>query len=408
MADFTKTEALYEKWKKKCGTHYETSEENNKNWKPGMMKLGMSSEVTRDGNLHTAESVADLNPLWSNREYAAKTKYKCIIAPPMFCMNVQSGGFAVDWPEGFLGFYSGSHREWYRPWCEGDQVSWVGKMPSHVELKKSKFSGENIREYSTLNYYRQGGEIIGSYQTYETWADIDMIAEMSKYATVGVKVPEYDEEYLKKVYETQDNESKLRRGAEKRYWEDVQIGDVCPPVVRGPYNEMENYAQLFSQELNPLSMQYFRWISEVNPTLGANMGSNGYVTATSSEGGVGSATGSTIAAPGKQPEVWLQNVVTNWMGDDGFLWKTSVQIRFFIVKGDIIWCNAKVVDKFVDNGKYCVVLELLATNQDEMTCVKGYATVILPSREHGDVVYPEPTPLLDYEGVYPFPKYPKN
>ncbi len=193
----------------------------------------------------------------------------------------------------------------------------------------------NLWEYSNLNYYRQGGESIGSYQTDETWADL------------GTELTNYDAAYLKKIYETQDNERKLRRGAVPRYWENVQVGNECAPVVRGPYNEMENY---------------------------------GYITATTSEGGVGSATGSSIAAPGKQPEVWLQNVLTNWMGDDGFLWKTSVQVRLFTVKGDILGCNAKVVKKYKENGKYCVDLETLATNQDGMACVKGYATVILPSK----------------------------
>jgi hypothetical protein len=84
------------------------------------------------------------------------------------------------------------------------------------------------------------------------------------------------------------------------------------------------------------------------------------------------------------------------MGDDGFLWKSSAQIRGFTVEGDTIWCKGKVLKKYCDNKKYCVDIDLWCQNQREEVIVPGTATVILPSKEHGPVVYPEPYPRIPW------------
>jgi hypothetical protein len=83
-------------------------------------------------------------------------------------------------------------------------------------------------------------------------------------------------------------------------------------------------------------------------------------------------------------------VFTNWMGDDGFLWKLRTELRGLNIHGDTTWCKAKVIRKYCDNGKYCVDAECWAENQRGEVTMPGTATVILPSREHGPVVYPEP------------------
>ena len=87
---------------------------------------------------------------------------------------------------------------------------------------------------------------------------------------------------------------------------------------------------------------------------------------------------------------------TNWIGDDGFLWKYSSQFRGFVSYGDICWYRGKIVRKYVEEERYCVDIEHWVDNQRGARVTKGKATVILPSKIHGPVIYPAPRSLKDY------------
>jgi hypothetical protein len=84
------------------------------------------------------------------------------------------------------------------------------------------------------------------------------------------------------------------------------------------------------------------------------------------------------------------------MGDDGFLWKMSGDLRRFNLIGDITVFEGKVTKKYIDAGKCCVDIEAWAKNHEtqEWSMVPQTSTVILPSREHGPVVYPDPSTEL--------------
>jgi hypothetical protein len=92
---------------------------------------------------------------------------------------------------------------------------------------------------------------------------------------------------------------------------------------------------------------------------------------------------------------WLCNLFTNWIGDDAFLWKMSGDERAFNMMGDTTILEGKVVKKYTEDTKYCVDIEAWAKNQKgENSMPPNVSTVILPSRENGPVVYPEPSSQL--------------
>jgi hypothetical protein len=93
---------------------------------------------------------------------------------------------------------------------------------------------------------------------------------------------------------------------------------------------------------------------------------------------------------GAQRNAWRNMVLTNWIGDDGFLWKSRAEVRGFNQEGDITWCKAKVTGKYVSDGRYCLDIDCWCENQRQEVTMPGSGTVILPSREHGPVIYPEP------------------
>jgi len=98
---------------------------------------------------------------------------------------------------------------------------------------------------------------------------------------------------------------------------------------------------------------------------------------------------------GSQRMSWLCNLFTNWMGDDGFLWKMWGDERVFNQVGDITIFEGRITKKYIEEGKCCVDIEAWAKNQrDEWSMPAHTSTVILPSREYGPVVYPNPSPKL--------------
>ena len=93
------------------------------------------------------------------------------------------------------------------------------------------------------------------------------------------------------------------------------------------------------------------------------------------------------------------NLFTNWIGDDGWLWKMRGDLRVFNVIMDTTWLEGKVTKKYRVGEKNCVEIEAWARNQRGQTTMNpNPAVVILPSRQYGPVVYPEAR-VEEYEKV---------
>ena len=83
---------------------------------------------------------------------------------------------------------------------------------------------------------------------------------------------------------------------------------------------------------------------------------------------------------GPQRISWLGQLMTNWMGDQGFLRRLSVSVRRPNIFGDMSWCKARIADKRTEDGVHVVDLELMVVNQLDETTAKGTAAVELPLR----------------------------
>ncbi len=93
---------------------------------------------------------------------------------------------------------------------------------------------------------------------------------------------------------------------------------------------------------------------------------------------------------GNQRMTWQHQLLTNWMGDDGWLWKMRGELRVFNQIGDVTIFQGVAKRKYVEEGKCCVDIEVWAKNQrDEYSMAPNLATVILPSKEYGPVAYPQ-------------------
>jgi hypothetical protein len=85
---------------------------------------------------------------------------------------------------------------------------------------------------------------------------------------------------------------------------------------------------------------------------------------------------------GHQRISWLGNLLTNWMGDDGFLVRLYAELRLFNVYEDTTWLKGKVTRKYVtEEGEPRVDIGCWGENQRGEITLPGRATVALPSQD---------------------------
>jgi hypothetical protein len=105
---------------------------------------------------------------------------------------------------------------------------------------------------------------------------------------------------------------------------------------------------------------------------------------------------------GVQRHCFLIQMLTNWMGDEGWLKRSYAEYRGFFFFSDVVWFVGKVVDKFIDeDGEPCVGIETHAVNQRGEDIMPGYSIVALPSRELN--YWPVEARLRGMQGKNPLP-----
>jgi hypothetical protein len=351
----------------------------------------MNTEVTRDSIKHFVDAIGDLNPLFRDREYAKKTKYGCLIAPPTILYTMGYGSYPdppeYPPPQEFTMLYAGDEYEWYSPISEGDEIDWKTTFPTDIQVKQTKAIGPVAFLYGRHEFFRHKGGV--PLATCNFW-DLTFKGDLyGGFAEKPFEKPKYTEDFIKEVYAAQDSE--LVRGAEPRYWEDVEVGEELTPVVRGPLTVTDTVAWIKGGCGEPYfcSNRLYRFIYDhsgwgtYDPDL--KVYKNFHEDMFSRGGG----------RFGSQRTSWIDMVLTNWVGDEGFVWKLRSEHRrrgggF----GDVFYCKAKVTKKYAEEGKYCVDIECWIEDQRGVVILPARATVLLPSREHGPVIYPSPRPAV--------------
>ncbi len=81
---------------------------------------------------------------------------------------------------------------------------------------------------------------------------------------------------------------------------------------------------------------------------------------------------------GPERVAWVAVLLTNWIGDEGFLSELYCEVRRFNLIGDLTCCRGKVVSKDEREGK--VKLDVECVDQRGDQTASGWAIVTLPRR----------------------------
>ena len=330
-----------------------------------------------------ALGIGDINPLWRDEEYARQTAYKSIVAPPGWYYSV----FPTWVSQGLAGvhaFHSGNDWSFYKPVFYGDTIT-PESIFTGFDVRSSRFAGKTVREYEQANFYNQRGELVASTDLWIIRAERAAARKTGRYTSIKLPHP-WKEDELKKVDE--DILSEQIRGNNTRYWEDVEVGEELTPVVKGPFGLtdiiafcvgaapvqiMAHHASLELYKRHPAwgfrDPATYAW----EPIYGVH-----YNKAAANAAG--------LPYPydvGTQRQSFVIHLITNWMGDDGWLKKNYAEYRRFFYLSDALWLKGTVVRKYVDeDGDYCVGIKTSGINQRSEDTVPGYSIVALPSRDN--------------------------
>lgn len=345
-----------------------------------------------------ARSYDAKNQLYSDRVYAAQSRWGKVIAPPMFLLNVAQFAFLpFDVPAeagAVVSVQTGSEYEWTTPVFEGDQLRVFCEAPEVMDITPE---GEQIVRTLAIRYtnryYNQNSVLAGtithtqewSYMAPGTAAEEILRAgyEMSRQtafasADVETTVPYvYSPEQANALQDFY--ESELRRGDVPRFWDEVHVGEALPAALFGPITEWDQVGAIGPSAEKTLTMMEIRqrypdkliydqygvphhrdeiYLSKTVPKI-----CNSYSSSTS-EQIIGSA---------------MLRTVGNWMGDDGFITAFSWRELAKVCLCDTIFANGTVVRKYRDEaGRLLVDLELNVADVRGYISNAGLATIVLP------------------------------
>ncbi|MFQ5539989.1 MAG: MaoC family dehydratase N-terminal domain-containing protein [Candidatus Binatia bacterium] len=335
-----------------------------------------NSEASADAIRHYAYGTDDGNPLWLDQEYADKSRYRKIVAPPAFLVSVLYPilhGAPMDVPLSSL--IGGLEFEWFLPIFLGDRLRATSRQVDMYE-KKSKSGRRLIFVISEVTYWNQDDAVVAK-----------AIGTMIRATQVGTEllsdrpIHRCSEKELEDINKAMKAEK--RTGDKTLYWDDVSVGDEIPSMVRGPLTigDMVCWNAGLGPSYKAGRLGYLDLLKSPHAAV-PNSVIGWKVKFSQQHEDFNLAAQRGMAGPfdnGVMRFAWVSPLVTNWMGDDGFLRRLYVQVRTPNIYGDVTWYRGKLVEK-VQDGEPVVKLEITGVNQAGETTTQGSAEVVLPTR----------------------------
>ena len=353
------------------------------------------------------ESYGDDNPLYCDEDYGPGTRWGTQIGPGIMLGSVNSPLRGDPLPDdlkkatkslfrGIHVFVSGSDWTWYRPLRPGDRVfSFSGE--ESLEVKSSEFAGRSVIQVRRDVKFNQYGEVLGVYRILRVLTERKTARERGKNMTI--EPAQYTDEDMDRIDSVYASEQ--RRGADPRYWEDVTVGDVMAPMVKGPLTVTEVIAfHAGGYGFVPYGLRASRVGYQNRKRIAPFYIKNEYgIPDVAQRLHWDSAWARAIGNPmaydyGVMRECWFYHYVSDWAGDDAFIVHQHDSLRKFNYMGDTQFLSGSVVDKRVEGDHHLVDLDMTMTNQRGVQTSFAQATVSLPTREQGSALLPPvPTDL---------------
>lgn len=367
-----------------------------------------------------AHGIGDLNPLWLDEEYARKSRWGTIIAPPTFHRTTCFGNVfprsndpvvrerSASRGQGLPGLgalSAGDQMTFCSPVKLDDRLLGTRKVVGIVDSlgrqsgdliatdtdpqrafdgiaqERAAYDGRMIDSIQEFKTYRQpSGELLTRSIHHLIRFECTVAPEEGRYRDLAVA--RYTQDELDGIDEMYERE--FIRGSDTLFWEDVAIGGEIPTIVRGPYTITGIMAFvagtgswfLLGDRVKHLFLRRY-------PGAGVRNLETNVLEVTESQhwekytsGRLGFPIGYDT---GISRSMFFGTLLTNWIGDDGFLRQLNNFHYRPIFLYDTAYWHGRVVKK--NDADSSIELDLWAENQRGESLSKGEAIVELPRRQ---------------------------
>jgi acyl dehydratase len=353
-----------------------------------------------DSFRHFALAYGDANPLYTDPGHARGTSWGTSIAPPLYPFTA---GLAhpVRWSDaekaemsggdplaGIGQYMCGERWLFMKPVRAGDVLLRTQSLFS-AELRTSSFGGGTGALVSHRVRWEDERSDPFAFRFLDFWhADRERSGQVAK--NRELERPHYDDADLERIDACYEAETV--RGATPRHVADVQAGEELAEIAKGPLSvteivawhtgvgwgmygggasrvAFENRKRIprfyLKNELGFWDMaQRCHWDDEWAQRMG-HPAAYDY---------------------GVMRTCWMTHLVSNWMGDDAWIWKVSASVRKFNYLGDAHFVSGIVRE--VDRATSTVTIDATCANQRGEATADARIVVILPPADGGAAVLP--------------------
>ena len=380
----------------------------NPTLRTGAIQEPWNLEATADAIRRWSICIGDMNPFYTDPDYGAKTCWGGTIAPPGFeksmgilrdrRMDPEEAKITSKALRGVQLFYSGGENFYYSPISEGTRLyrsRWVDK----VEEKQSEFANRSVIVSNGLQLWDQNDKVKVS--------GIDWFIHAERRKSGGDKEKyareepaRYTDEQLAEIEAAYDAE--YIRGGDTLFFEDIVVGTKLPRMVKGPFTITDlinlhmgagwlvygNWPNRLAYENRKKlrgfysrdefggwdTVQRVHWDKDLAEQVGVRM----------------------MYDIGPVRQMHISHFLTNYVGDDAWIYRVRFEFRRFNYMGDVTWIDGEITEARIDPVLGPLIeIAMRGTNQRGAENIRGSATVLLPSRAQGPVKLPQapdPTP----------------
>jgi hypothetical protein len=350
-----------------------------------------NEECTSDSFRHFAQGYGDDNPLYCDPKYGPSTNWGSVIAPPLYPISAGVHGDS-NWTAVQKATMSGGDPlAGINQYMCGER--WLFLAPIHPNSYLVRNQSLHSATLKTSGSNSSAG-ILASHEI--SWRDEKESTVALRYidywhsSRTKVSRSESRSEFERTVYSDAEldeidscYENEFVLGHKRRLISGVTLGESLGPIVKGPlcvadiisYHTAIGWSG-FGGGTSKIAYKTRRRIPKFY-----NRNEFGFWDTSQRchwEDDYAQQLGKPTAYDyGAMRTNWMVNLITNWMGDDAWLWKLSAYVHKFNYMGDVHFISGEVTS--IDFANSTVDIEIAGTNQrGEITCV-GSACVVLPS-----------------------------
>ena len=331
-------------------------------------------------------AIGSRNPLYISDGLVSTNLFGNMLGHPtiLYCFD---DTFVAPGLPGIHALHAGSDWEFFRSVLHNDRITAKARLLDVVK-KHGEFCGPMALQTGEVAYNNQEGEPLAKVTSYVMRIPRDAARARGKYKDLSrYRYSPEDLDEIDKAYETEEI-----RGDVPRYWEDVQEEEQLPALVKGPLSsdDMLNFVDIVR---GTLSFGYFldHWRRHPQDVhWDPETGMPDSWDASMIKDSVAQIFGFPFAHDsGIQRVCWLENLVTNWISNLGYLESLKVRLVRPNFIYDTTWCKGRVSGKSVQTSpeqsgrdeKHRVTLDVWCENQRGEITATGSATVALVSRQ---------------------------